>query len=267
MLIEAPGAADWAVFRAWAAAEHWRIPDGELELYGPAGPGQALLLRDGGETCGFVTVMAHERSGWIGNLLVAPAARGRGFGAILFDRAVALLEEAGTAQLWLTASEQGRPLYGRRGFRQVDVMVRWVARGVAGLVGEEAAAGELLFQADRQAWGEARRGLLAPLAARGEVFASGVNVLLLQGGETMRVLGPWYAPEGCPRGNRQLLAAALAAAGTAEVVADVPASAPLAGLLLAAGFRETGRNLLMVRGDSTRTPAGLMSLASLGSMG
>jgi ribosomal protein S18 acetylase RimI-like enzyme len=265
--IVAPDAVDWKTFLTWAAAEGWRVPSRELEIYAGSASGEAFVLKADLRPLGFVTAVAHQRSGWIGNLLVPPDARGRGHGARLFDHATESLEKSGVENIWLTASAQGQPLYGRRGFRSVDRVVRWAVGGGGAVPAETGAAADL-YAADRRVWGESRQALLDSVAREGRIFVHGETVLLLQAGTELQVLGPWYSREYCPRENRLVLSAALEAAGTGELVVDALASAPVAALLAAAGFEPRGECALMVRGaPPAGNFAGLVALASLGSMG
>lgn len=270
MEIISPTDADWQVFLALAREEGWRVPKNELALYRGALAESAFVLRRGEEVFGFVTAVAHERSGWIGNLIVPRDCRGCGYGALLFDHAVAVLERSGVENLWLTASPQGRPLYEKKGFAVVDGIVRWTLRTDGGSLAEEgrAEAGRLLA-GDARVWGESRDRLLSPLAREGQVFACGGTVALLQAGDGMQVLGPWVSAELCPRENRRLLLAILGvAAARTELVTDVVESSPLQSLLRAAGFTRQGRCDLMVRGSAAGVRLSQMvSLASLGSMG
>jgi GNAT superfamily N-acetyltransferase len=271
MEIISPTDTDWQVFLALARAEGWRVPKNELALYlGPL-TGSAFVLRRGEEVLGFGTAVAHEKSGWVGNLIVPPDCRGLGYGALLFDHAVDVLERQGVASIWLSASAQGRPLYEKKGFAVIDGVVRWTltAEGSGPAEGGKTDMARLLA-ADAQVWGESRDRLLAPLARGGEVFACGRTVALLQGGDGMQVLGPWISPDLCPRENRHLLLAVLggAAAERAELVTDMIESSPLQSLLQAAGFNRQGRCDLMVKGQSRGVQlANLVALASLGSMG
>ncbi|HXV21379.1 MAG TPA: GNAT family N-acetyltransferase [Desulfuromonadales bacterium] len=270
MEIMAPTDADWQVFLALARAEGWRVPKSELALFRGPLAGSAFVLRRGEDVLGFVTAVAHEKSGWIGNLIVPGTCRGRGYGALLFDHAVDVLERLGVASIWLTASPSGRPLYEKKGFAVIDGVVRWTLKAEGGSLAEEGKtdiAG--LLAGDVQVWGESRNRLLSPLARAGEVFACGRTVALLQGGQGMQVLGPWISAECCPRENRRLLLAVLgAAAERTELVTDAIESSPLQSLLRAAGFTRQGRCDLMVRGETGGVRlADLVSLASLGSMG
>jgi hypothetical protein len=76
MEIMMPTDADWQVFLALAREEGWRVPKSELELFRGPLAGSAFVLRRGEEVLGFVTAVAHERSGWIGNLIVPVTAVG-----------------------------------------------------------------------------------------------------------------------------------------------------------------------------------------------
>jgi GNAT superfamily N-acetyltransferase len=271
MQILHPTDSDWQLFLALARQEGWRVPAQELALFcGPLAD-CAFVLRADGEALGFVTAVAHEKSGWIGNLLVPARHRGRGYGGRLFSHACEVLDRRGARGLWLTASPLGRPIYEKQGFRVVDGVRRWTRRADAAVAeaGEEAGL-EALLEADARAWGESRRSLLETLAAEGgRVVACGGTAALLQGGEGMRVVGPWASAELCPRENRRVLTALLAAARPGEeLVADVLVSSPVAMLLTAAGFAPAGFNDLMLKGEAGGADLSrLVSLASLGSMG
>lgn len=270
MEIMTPTDADWPLFLALARDEGWRVPKNELALFRGPLAGCAFVLRRGEEILGFVTAVAHEKSGWIGNLIVPPDFRGRGYGILLFDHAVEVLERQGVVAIWLTASIQGRPLYEKKGFVSVDGIVRWTLKteGRSLQKNGEMKAGQL-YKADAQVWGESRDRLLSPLVEKGQIFGEGGSVALLQQGDDMQVLGPWTSAELCPRENRRLLLAVMAAAGEkVELVADILESSPLQSLLRAAGFSRRGRCELMVRGrvNNVRMDK-LVALASLGSCG
>ncbi|ALC17266.1 GNAT family acetyltransferase [Desulfuromonas soudanensis] len=263
---------DWPDFLVLAKDEGWRVPPVEEALLTGVLAPCVSVLRQQGAACGFVSAVCHGRNGWIGNLIVAPAARRRGYGERLFAHALAALEERGARSLWLTASELGRPLYERHGFVAVDGIERWISPPRARKPSVPAAihgATEALSAADRRAWGERRLLLLGALTASGQPFACKETVALLQGGRDLQVLGPWYSATCCPRENRQVLSALLAAADPeVEIACDLLASSPLRSLLAAAGFAPVGGAALMVSGDRAGVDLRrVMALASLGSMG
>ncbi len=273
-IIDRPDRFDWPFFEAWAAEEGWRVPPWELSLYGNELADCAFVGRGrDGTPLGFVTVCRHQCSGWIGNLIVAPHLRGEGVGRRLFRYAAEQLAESGAASLWLTASVAGRSLYEAGGFRAVGSIERWIwqGRGDSTLPLPTSSAGDLqrLARVDEAAWGDSRAGLLNLLARGGRVLTANGTVALLQGGGGLRILGPWLSADLCPRSNRTVLAAAMAAcSGGEELAIDLIGGSPIRILLAAVGFNRVGSTVLMVRGEPGTVKFGeIVALASLGSMG
>ena len=262
-------AADWAVFQRLADAENWRISPAERQLFRGPWAGYALALEIDGGWRGFVTAVPHERSGWIGNLIVPPESRGHGYGRQLFAAAVARLERKRLNNLWLTASEQGQPLYEKYGFAKIEEIERWVGVGGGGGCDDGLRNNEGLWLADSRAWGEKRRELLMTVADHGRAFAVGDELIFLQQLGDLQILGPWYSGESDPRIHRGLLRQALAAADPGrELVVDTLAFSPLRPLLAEAGFTPSVRTALMVRGGHGAARLGRMAaLTSLGSVG
>jgi len=262
---------DWEVFSRLAASEGWRVPQRERQLLQGAWSEAVQVLGEAEIFCGLVSAVCHGLSGWIGNLLVPRRLRGQGYGRRLFEAAVETLEERGARSLWLTASAQGAPLYAQSGFETVGAIERWVLPARAGKSSLQVAAGRQarLAEADAAAWGGERSALLRALTRSTSVFAEGDAVALLQQDSDLEILGPWYAPEPCPRSNRLLLQQVLEVRQPRrELVVDLLAASPIRALLVAAGFTQVGENLLMVRGERDRVALPQMvSLASLGSIG
>ncbi len=272
MVIRTPLPSDWQAFYRLAAAEGWRVPQVERQLLQGAWSQCAYVLDMDGAFAGLVTAVAHEQSGWIGNLIVPQALRGRGFGVTLFRRALTDLAERGMTTCWLTASELGQPIYEKSGFFVVNEVERWVCpprKGSEQRVEEQLLARQALRECDRSAWSEDRDALLDHLLESGQVFACDDALALLQKGQDVQILGPWYSRSLCPRANRRLLQQVLAAADpSVEIVADILASSPMRQLLAAARFAPAGSNRLMVKGPSPAVDLNAMvALASLGSVG
>lgn len=264
-------ASDWEIFFRLAGEEGWRVSPAERQLFQGPWAEYAQTLEVDGYMAGFVTAVAHQRSGWIGNLIVPPSLRGHGYGRRLFTKAVDFLDEKEVESLWLTASEQGQPLYEQFGFKSIDQIERWV-RTSGGPRAESAGisgGNESLLDADLVAWGEHRHELLAEVVGFGQTFADEESVVFLQNTGALQILGPWYSHSYRLDNNLILLAQALAAARPeAALVIDLIASSPLRPLLAEAGFTPGGRSELMVRGDwSAVRLEQMVSLASLGSVG
>jgi N-acetylglutamate synthase-like GNAT family acetyltransferase len=254
---------------AYAAEAGWRVPQLERQLFEGPWAEHALVQEAGGAFCGLVTAVPHHKSGWIGNLIVASRLRGRGNGRRLFAAALEELTGRGMTSIWLTASEQGRPLYQQYGFEVVGQIERWVlppgrktdVRAVAG------APLAQLLQADRDAWGEDRSPFLRQLAGKGQLFCCEDALALLQSEKGLQLLGPWYSGSGTAQ--RPLLTEIVAAADPArELVVDLFSSSSVQPWLAAAGFVRCGRSPLMARGETSAVQLQRMvSLASLGSVG
>ena len=254
MVIRKPKDSDWQQFDAIAAAEGWRVPECERALFRSEWSDFVGVAYDDGCFGGMVTAVCHGQSGWIGNLIVPPERRGRGFGGQLFGWAMAQLDAAGARSIWLTASESGRPLYEKTGFKVVGTIERWrfdpagKPLSIGQALNTESAS---LLTLDQNAWGERRKSLLDNLAGQSLELACNRSAAFLQMGKDLQVLGPWYSEDLCPRSNRTLLQQALAKADPAvEIVVDLVESSFMRLLLSAAMFEKIGQTDLMVYGDA-----------------
>jgi len=263
---------DWQIFERLARSEGWRVPQRELQLLQGPFAEAVQVLGEGEIFCGMVSALSHQQSGWIGNLLVPTQLRRRGYGRMLFEAAMDELAEQGVASIWLTASSDGQPLYAGYGFEVIGEIERWVlpeAKPGNFRVEDSASAWDSLRDSDRLAWGEVRDGLLDGLAPGALAFAYEETTALLQTDQRLQILGPWYSPNMCPRGNRLLLQEVLAARKPKlELVIDLLAPSPLKPLLVASGFACQGRSALMVHGTPHAVALQeMVALASLGSIG
>lgn len=266
-MIVAAEDSDWLVFRTLAQQEGWRVPQQELALHRQGGCSRAWALRQHGCTIGLVTGVSHQHSAWIGNLIIAPGERGCGYGAALFDHAVRELRAAGATTLWLTASTQGVPLYAARGFHRVGQVERWVRQEGGSGEGALADAGSAGAHVDAAVWGDARRPLLCHLEKRGSWLQQGESLALLQRGDDLQVIGPWYSSRQ-PREDAELLTRLLAAAVPhRELVVDLLGNSGRERLLTAVGFTPGGSTELMVAGPTQVQWSRLLALATLGSCG
>ena len=80
-----------------------------------------------GEVVGSTTAICYGQDlAWIGMVLVAPAFRGRGLARGLMEHALRWLEGRGVRQVKLDATDMGRPLYEKLGFRDERLVERWL---------------------------------------------------------------------------------------------------------------------------------------------
>ena len=262
---------DIPAFLVMAEREGWICERWEFDFLSAAFPRGGHVAWSDGQPVAFVTAMLHERSGWIGNLLVHPERRGRGLGRRMLTRSLAALEKAGAETIWLTASEDGRHLYESVGFLPLDTVIRW--RGTGSCTACDAYnSGFTLEKAedvDREGWGDRRGALLRAMAERSSVPGDGDGFLMLQRmGQGMH-LGPWSCR--IPGLAEALLMASWRhdPSSQHEVLLDSPAGNRNADRLLSrAGFAACGATVLMYRGEEpVYRPASIFALASMGSIG
>ncbi len=270
MNVTRPTGRDWLLFSKWAADEGWRVPAYEIKLFNGLLASAAAILKDGERCLGFVTAVAYEKTGWIGNLIVPRQLRGNGLGRTLFEYALDRLVAAGIRSAWLTASEMGAPLYRKYGFRDVGFVERWSALPAPAATTTAPAAGvsSSIHQFDRRAWGESRELLLKALARHGVSLAAESSAALLQSYEDIQILGPWYE-NGAKSDRGTIVDRCLrCAADGIPLVVDLVNGHPARDILAARGFRLQGKTRLMAKGCQDQIDLGsLVSLASLGSIG
>jgi len=274
MNIEPFRADDIEPFLKLAAVEGWVAEPWEFRFLLTEYPEGCYVARDGrGETVGFVTSLRHGRSGWIGNLIVAAAYRGRGIGESLFTRVQEAFLAAGVETLWLTASKSGQSLYEKHGFIQIDTIVRWVGAGrqrhatVSGTTDKDCLT-DCSHALDSRAWGDSRTTLLEATTRRGTCLQHESGFIVLQPCCNAMQFGPFISVDA---GDAERLfddAAGSVALGT-KIVLDAPAS-NRSGLRLfnRRKMKIAGSNSLMYAGRKPDyRPEQIYGLATMGSCG
>lgn len=265
---------DVAEFLKMATAENWVVEPWECAFLLEAFPEGCFCMRDcAGKAIAFVTSLQHERSGWIGNLIVAEGYRGQGRGEGLFRKAMESLQAVGVSTFWLTASNSGRSLYEKYGFKSLDAVIRWSGNGRQRHAGHARHANSddpltSVSFIDSQTWGDRRDALLAVIAGRGQLLLEGTGFIVMQPCGTAVQLGPFSALGGSAADH--LLTAALGAVSEeTRVYIDAPLSNSSAvRLFRRRGMQITGRTELMYAGIRPAYQPGLLyGLATMGSCG
>jgi GNAT superfamily N-acetyltransferase len=275
MLIEPFCREDIPGFLELAAAERWMTEPWEFTFLLSAFPSGCFVAREpeSGTASGFVTALRHERSGWIGNLIVRPECRGNGIGETLFLHALKALREAGAETFWLTASKLGKLLYEKHGFSRIDTISRWSGSAVQQHVDHKPDTGcdistSSISGMDHQAWGDRRDVLLEAVALRGELLMTESGFLVVQPCGASTQVGPFSAREYDVA--EQLFDSALLSVPQGTTLCldspDQNCSAPQ--LFSSRGFRITGSNELMYAGLKPEyRPELIYGLATMGSCG
>src|SRR5579863_2424566 len=99
--------------------EDWRM----LVDLAPQG---CLAIEVEGELAATTTLLCYgQRLAWIGMVLTKLPYRGRGFARRLLTQALTQADEMGIETVKLDATDQGRPLYEKMGFRFEQAVERW----------------------------------------------------------------------------------------------------------------------------------------------
>lgn len=231
MKIEAFNKKDIAPFLQLAAEENWLAEPWEFEFLLEQFPKGCFTATDEDKTAiGFVTSIRHNKSGWIGNLIVTPSHRGKGIGERLFKESMKALFDDGAETIWLTASKSGMPLYQKLGFTNIDTIIRWTGTGRGHFnkneyenIVEEVKNDDSHKHIDSLAWGDDRQALLEKTINRGRLIQRKSGFVVVQQCQEVRQLGPFSATGYSTAEN--LLKSALNTIQTDTIVyLDTPAS-------------------------------------------
>jgi GNAT superfamily N-acetyltransferase len=149
---------DLAESRDWLRQDHqWRLFFKISEVYGIDAP-------DGGLAGVVVSTQSGNEVAGIGMMLVAPQYERQGLGTRLMTHA---LHEGGAASAWLVATEDGRPLYERLGFRATGEKTQFIGyyRTSATMTSRPASTVDMkaIAELDAEIFGAPRTRLLAQL--------------------------------------------------------------------------------------------------------
>lgn len=131
---------------------------------------------------------------WVGMVLTDAQYRGRGFARRLMEHTLAYLRGKRVAWIKLDATDMGRPLYERLGFREEGTIERWIKQAGAAPA-HSGAVSPFDFDAalDRQAFGADRSRLLRVLAGVESVSIAGMGFAMGRPGARATYFGPCVA--------------------------------------------------------------------------
>jgi GNAT superfamily N-acetyltransferase len=238
--------------------EGWDTTAESFEMHLVLDPEGCFLALVDDEPAGMVAATRFHDTGWIGDLIVEPAHRGRGVGTLLMERALGFLEAAGRTTQRLEADPAGISIYKKLGFvheyesprfrlDESPGPTRAVSSVGSGLEPGEAAA------FDRPIFGDDRTELLGEIVKRARAVyrypSSGSlsGYLVVQPSRAGARVGPWLAKD--PEIAEKLLRWALAEIrGEPIVVAAPGVNREGQELLERFGFARTPSSFRMVRG-------------------
>ena len=252
----------------WPERDKWALLLAASEVYGvdaPDGRGLAATVS--------LTRWGENRAG-LGMMLVALRYGSRGLGRLLMEHALGVAGEG--TDVWLYATDSGRPLYEKLGFKPVRKSVAFRGRfrvnpqankvkkhdshaGAAEIPGTVRVATEadlpVILTLDRAAYGADRERMLSRLpdfADRIVVFEGNDGIVGYGAGwrtEAYMMIGPLMAPDGA---SARRMVTDLAAHSPVAIRLDLDPERPeLPGWATASGLLATERTVVMVHGDIT----------------
>jgi ribosomal protein S18 acetylase RimI-like enzyme len=195
--------ADLTFAAACTAAEGWASETlATFEAFYQHDPNGCFLAELTGRPAGICIATPYGRSGFVGELIVHPEARGRGIGAALLNHAVEYLRKRGAETVYLDGVVKAVPLYERNGFRKICRSLRFsgTLKGESHPDVRPMQTNDLpaVFALDQHAFGADRSFLLA---RRLQLFPELCRVMVEDGklagfilgrrGEGRAAAGPW----------------------------------------------------------------------------
>jgi ribosomal protein S18 acetylase RimI-like enzyme len=250
IIIRAMQPADLDFAAACTAAEGWSSEiRREFEGFFAHDPQGCLIAEAGGQPIGIGVATSYGAAGFVGELIVVPAWRGRGVGRRLLEQAVGYLQARGAHSIYLDGVPAAVSLYERAGFRKVCRSLRFIGSlpgqkhpGVCPMRPEHLPD---VSRLDRQAFGAdrgfflARRLALYPercyvLEEAGDMAGF---IMGRQGGEYVPV-GPWLARPGVAHPERLLESLAAGIGGRKLAYGVLDTNRPAVELARALGLNE-----------------------------
>jgi GNAT superfamily N-acetyltransferase len=228
-------------------ADDWRML---IEL----SPQGCLVIEIDGEIASTATLTCYgTRLAWVGMVLTRIKHRGRGYAMCLLKETLRLADELGIESVKLDATDLGRPLYEKLGFRAEQPVERWWGVGhhkptTTSTAGSPAPNWQ---SADQNAFGVDRAALLEKLARRNSPLIIDNSYLLTRPGREISYLGPSVC-EG-PTTARNLMERALQSQSAGGWFWDLMVTnKPAVSLAQDLGFAPKRHLLRMVRGKDVR---------------
>jgi len=235
----------------------WNQTENDWRLLISLAPNGCLGIEADGQLASTATLVCYGRQlAWVGMVLTRTKYRGRGFAKRLLTDTLRLADEQGIETVKLDATDEGRPLYEKLGFRGEQLTERWVREAAPGTIecnrpGVKGTLGVAALRADATAFGANRSELLHALALRNAPIEHNDSYVLARAGRVKRFLGPCVAQS--QQTAQALVQNTLRASTESGWYWDLlPENTEAVELAQSFGFGPSRRLLRMVRGKELR---------------
>jgi ribosomal protein S18 acetylase RimI-like enzyme len=239
---------DLAFAAECTAAEGWVSENlATLEGFYLNDPKGCLFVEESGKPVGICIATCYGLSGFIGELIVRPEARGTGVGAALLNQAVQILQDRGVETVYLDGVLKAVQLYERNGFHKVCRSWRFsgnlpgkkgsrVRRMSVNDMDQVFALDTRSFGADRHFFLRRRFEIFPELSYVMENQGRVSGYLLGRGGKEWLTVGPWVVEEGIENPEELLNELALEAKGRSISIGILDTHQQACELVQASGF-------------------------------
>jgi GNAT superfamily N-acetyltransferase len=242
-----PSAMELSVEANWnQTPEDWQML---IEL----APQGCLAMGVEGEIAATTTVLCYgQRLAWIGMVLTRTKFRGQGLARRLLTETLTLCERMKIETVKLDATDQGKPLYEKFGFRVEQATERWAAVPTpTNAMKSSVQSSEIETSFDLQAFGADRSDLLQKLARRNTPLRHGASYAFMRPGRQKSYLGPCVC--GDSQSARTLLKRAIQTTKSADWFWDLlPENRDAVAIAQEMGFSPQRHLFRMVRGKDLR---------------
>ncbi len=262
-------------FVAQAVREEWLIDEFELLRTIERFPTTSFALLVDGQLAGGITTYEHEKSVWIGNFLVFPQFRKKGYGKRLFEAALKAVEDRGI--VYLNANPLLKKFYKSYGFKECIEIIRLKSKKELSSRAfsafgetEQKTLSNVAVKLDQEFFNEDRSVLLSEdLSSKSSIYFATENGFLhsrMIGGSAF--VGPFEVRSGAYLDAERMFREFLHFRGMKEIYADVPKIDEILSFFIGYGFEEVGRTVQMAKGEDLKVVyENVYSFASAGSQG
>ena len=231
---------------------NWNQTPDDWKMLIELAPEGCLAIAVDGEIAATTILLGYgQRLAWIGMVLTRVKFRGRGLARRLLTEALTLADGMKIDTVKLDATDQGKPLYQKFGFRIEQAAERWVGPSSTNTLEASAQPSEVDGSFDFQSFGADRSNLLRKLTQRNPPLRLKASYAFTRPGRQNSFIGPCVCED--PQVARTLLKRGVEAGASSGWFWDLlPENQQAVAIAREMDFFPQRRLLRMVRGKDLR---------------